>query len=238
MVFTAENFRVLDDASRPDWPIREMKQSPLILVKADGRMLWANGVGNKDAVVAQFNEAEDVLLWVWAGQWRSDVFRLTRADLDISYRRAALLVNMWKGDEFLVACAQVVDANGHAVDATGITWRTSDESILRVVPDPEDQTRATVRAIGHGSAQVIVSADVPIDVGCTSMQVRVLSRAQDFPLRFSVRARVVHAGREVDTHGWQRSRTACGRWLYSANEHPADRTAVSCKRCLQALGRT
>jgi hypothetical protein len=52
-------------------------------------------------------------------------------------------------------------------------------------------------------------------------------RGQDYP---------VHAGREVPTPLGVRARTACGRWLYSPNEHPADHTLVSCRACLRVTG--
>jgi hypothetical protein len=65
--------------------IREMKLSPLILVKADGAARYASGRTDKDALIAAFADGEDLLLFPWVGKWTTDVFRLTREDLQRHY---------------------------------------------------------------------------------------------------------------------------------------------------------
>lgn len=79
-------FRTLD-SSDLEYPlgIRYMKKSPLILVKADGVSTYASNQGDKDKIVESFNEEEDLLLFAWAGQWSTDVFQLSKADLDKHY---------------------------------------------------------------------------------------------------------------------------------------------------------
>lgn len=86
MNLNPKNFRRFDSESKPDFAIRLARNSPLILVKGDGDALFAKSQGDKDALVAQFNESTDLLLWAWAGQWSTDVFQLTAADLAAHYR--------------------------------------------------------------------------------------------------------------------------------------------------------
>jgi hypothetical protein len=62
-----------------------MADSPLILITADGSARYERTREGKDALVNRFNEAEDLLLFSWAGQWKTDVFRLSRAGLDKFY---------------------------------------------------------------------------------------------------------------------------------------------------------
>ena len=65
--------------------IREMKTSPLILIKANGTVEFASRPKEKDLLIDKFNESEDVLLFAWAGQWRTDVFVVTSDDLRRCY---------------------------------------------------------------------------------------------------------------------------------------------------------
>lgn len=65
--------------------IRRDACSPLILIKADGRITFATGRTDKDALVERFNEDEDVLLLAWAGEFRTDVFTVSRKDLNRFY---------------------------------------------------------------------------------------------------------------------------------------------------------
>jgi hypothetical protein len=82
MNFKPENFRSFDDESRRDADfIRCAEHSPLILIKGDGRALYGRTRGEKDGIAKSFNEETDLLLWAWAGQWHTDVFRLMASDL-------------------------------------------------------------------------------------------------------------------------------------------------------------
>ena len=92
MKLVAENFRRLQERAGPaaQWepsqPIRVLDGSPMILIRADGTMSWARTRTDKDAMVQTFNPDADVLLWVWRGQYGSDVFRLSDADVKAKYR--------------------------------------------------------------------------------------------------------------------------------------------------------
>ena len=77
-------FRVLDD-DVSHLCIRNNRLSPLILVKADGTMTWGKSRADKDAIVQAFDPAVDTLLWPWAGEYSTDVFKLSKADLDKHY---------------------------------------------------------------------------------------------------------------------------------------------------------
>jgi len=48
--------------------------------------MFANTNKEKDDLVAQFNGETDLLLWGWVGQWRTDIFFLSIADLNEYYR--------------------------------------------------------------------------------------------------------------------------------------------------------
>ena len=83
MNFKNTSFRMFrDDSKIPYDDIRKMTLSPLILIKPDGRSTFASGRGEKDELVEAFNEDTDLMLFVWAGKWRSDVFRLYKSDLE------------------------------------------------------------------------------------------------------------------------------------------------------------
>ena len=78
----------------PPTPIRLMDRSTLILISASGEAEYAASREDKDRIVAKFRPDEDLLLWAWAGSYRTDVFRLTEADLRERYmdpKRAAYL---------------------------------------------------------------------------------------------------------------------------------------------------
>ena len=88
MNFSPENFRSFD-AETPAWVnIRVDDKSPLILIKASGEAVYARSAKDKDALLARFDEANDLLLWPWSGQYRTDVFRLSKSDLNKFYQRA------------------------------------------------------------------------------------------------------------------------------------------------------
>lgn len=77
MKLTPQNFRTLDPDLRP-LDIEQMNTSPTILIKADGEIT--------QNFIEGYNESSgDVLLFAWAGTWRTDVFVLTEADLQKHY---------------------------------------------------------------------------------------------------------------------------------------------------------
>lgn len=82
-----QRFRALP-ADFPYSDIRAARELTLILIKAGGITGWANDRAGKDAIVASFESAADLLLMAWTGQWRTDIFRLTAKDLARYYRPA------------------------------------------------------------------------------------------------------------------------------------------------------
>lgn len=85
MEFKPLNFRSITRDKNPSSKIRIMDNSPLILVKKSGEALYARTRGEKDQLIDRF-EAGDLLLWVWAGRYHNDIFRLSATDLERYYR--------------------------------------------------------------------------------------------------------------------------------------------------------
>jgi len=56
--------------------IRDSAISPLILIRTNGEVSYATGKLDKDALMGRA-EAKDLVLFVWGGQWKSDVFEVT-----------------------------------------------------------------------------------------------------------------------------------------------------------------
>jgi len=57
----------------------------LILIKATGTVNFSHSCKGKDEIVRRYVDATDLLLLAWTGQWTTDIFRLTRTDLDLRY---------------------------------------------------------------------------------------------------------------------------------------------------------
>lgn len=83
LAFVPKNFRKI--VNELGFKIRNVPVSPLILVKANGECGFGASAADKDAIVAKFNPQEDLLLWAWCGQFRTDVFVLSKTDLDNYY---------------------------------------------------------------------------------------------------------------------------------------------------------
>lgn len=82
MQFDTKNLRRLPDNF--DGELKYMPTSPLILIKKTGEITFANL--EKSGLVASYDEdGGDVLLFCWSGNWRSDVFVITNADLEKFY---------------------------------------------------------------------------------------------------------------------------------------------------------
>lgn len=86
MNFNPINLRKLDSAYLFDLDIRKDSGSPLILCKADGTVTFATGRGDKDTLVASFKPDEDLLIWAWKGQYKTDIFQLSSADIQNHYK--------------------------------------------------------------------------------------------------------------------------------------------------------
>lgn len=88
-MFDLSQLRSLGENSHPDCGIRALTTSPLILIKKVGRntkITYAKNVTDKDRIVSEFDEKKDILLFPWAGQYSTDVFNVTKSDLDKYYR--------------------------------------------------------------------------------------------------------------------------------------------------------
>jgi hypothetical protein len=82
--FQPRNLRKLEG----DHPmqLRNDKGMTFILVKTSGAVQYATDRGDKDALVADYDEkAGDLLMLAWTGHWKTDVFELTRAELERRY---------------------------------------------------------------------------------------------------------------------------------------------------------
>lgn len=79
------NFRKLETKIHSG--IRNSKLMTLILIPADcEESTFASDRGGKDAIVQRFKPDVDLLLMAWTGEWSTDIFRLTAADLDAQYQ--------------------------------------------------------------------------------------------------------------------------------------------------------
>ena len=86
MIFKPINFRKISEDSKPQFKIRNDDRMPLILIRQSGEAMFAAIGWEKDALIAQFNNQNDLLLWGWVGQWRTDIFQLTETDLKNHYK--------------------------------------------------------------------------------------------------------------------------------------------------------
>ena len=85
MKFNPKNFRRITEDSRPQFRIRTNKSTTLILIKSSGDAEYAKGQNDKDRLVAQFDPELDLMLWAWVGQWSTDIFLLSKEDLETYY---------------------------------------------------------------------------------------------------------------------------------------------------------
>lgn len=85
MQFNPRNFRRISDDSKPSFKIRTADFTTMILVKSSGDAMYGRTRGDKDDIVKNFDETSDMLLWVWVGQYRTDIFLLTMDDIKNHY---------------------------------------------------------------------------------------------------------------------------------------------------------
>ncbi len=83
---TAKSFRKMADHSHPNYPLRESKLEPLILIKHNGEVSYGKKPEDKDYLVSQYIEGEDILLFPWIGKFSTDVFILDNEALAKYYR--------------------------------------------------------------------------------------------------------------------------------------------------------
>ncbi len=83
MMFKNLNLRRLDDKFTGG--IRTRAGCTLILVKQDGSVSFQTGAIAKDEMLKDFTDG-DFMMMSWTGQYRSDIFEITREDLDRYYK--------------------------------------------------------------------------------------------------------------------------------------------------------
>lgn len=81
------SFRSINDDAPASEFLRSSNICPMILIKANGTAVYANSPAEKDELVKEFNDQEDLLLWAWAGKYRTDIFRLDNNSLKLHYRK-------------------------------------------------------------------------------------------------------------------------------------------------------
>jgi len=92
MRFKLENITAFSEGNQPRVQIdlrassiRNMASAPLILVTQTGEIVYARTRGEKDSLLARFNEQDDLLLW----SYLPFMFRITSTDIALYYRKAA-----------------------------------------------------------------------------------------------------------------------------------------------------
>jgi hypothetical protein len=83
MKFQPANLRKLDGALPAH--LRNDQAMTFILVQSSGEVRYAHSRIDKDRLVAAYDEGADCLMLAWTGQYKTDVFELTRAELERRY---------------------------------------------------------------------------------------------------------------------------------------------------------
>lgn len=72
MEFKPQNFRNIENPSAAAFAMVSCSKSPVVLIKKDGTVI----TGLMSRVFPSYS-SEDLLLFAWAGNWRTDVFIVT-----------------------------------------------------------------------------------------------------------------------------------------------------------------
>jgi hypothetical protein len=83
--FNPKNFRRIEKDHEPQFDLRTHQGSTLILIKSSGDAMYGRTRADKDHIVAEFDGKTDLLLWAWTGTYKTDIFLLTREELDRYY---------------------------------------------------------------------------------------------------------------------------------------------------------
>lgn len=67
--------------------LRDLDGSTFMLVKPDGWLCYARCKSEKDKLVDKMNP-EDVVIFAWHGQWRTDMFVITHQEILKHYRKS------------------------------------------------------------------------------------------------------------------------------------------------------
>ena len=84
-MFTVTNARTIVRTDAVPRNIRSDAKLALVLIQPSGAISCATGASDKDSLVRAYDPAADCLLLAWAGQWKTDVFRLDADDLALIY---------------------------------------------------------------------------------------------------------------------------------------------------------
>jgi hypothetical protein len=85
MKFHPQDFRRINEANKPDFKIRTADETTLILIKNSGEAMYGRTRGDKDRLIKEFDDENDLLLFVWVGQHHTDIFLLTKKDVADHY---------------------------------------------------------------------------------------------------------------------------------------------------------
>ena len=85
-MFRPTGFRRIDRSEPIPRNIRSDAKICLVLVKPDGAASCATGATDKDALVKAYDPQADLLVLVWAGQWKTEAFTIDADDLALVYR--------------------------------------------------------------------------------------------------------------------------------------------------------
>jgi hypothetical protein len=86
MKFQPQNFRRFSEDSKPHFKIRTADDMTLILIKSSGEAMYGRTRGDKDELITKFDDRNDLLLFVWVGQFHTDIFLLTKKDIAEHYK--------------------------------------------------------------------------------------------------------------------------------------------------------
>lgn len=78
--YKAINLRQLEDDCGIS--IRSDRGMTLILLKANGEVHYGRTTSAKDTLVALFDDTSDMLMLAWTGIYKTDIFEITREQLN------------------------------------------------------------------------------------------------------------------------------------------------------------
>jgi hypothetical protein len=85
-MYNSINLRQITNDSKPYTKIRLMDDTTMILLCGNGDVEYGRTRCEKDNLVGRFNPKTDLLLWAWVGNHHTDIFTLTKADLEEYYK--------------------------------------------------------------------------------------------------------------------------------------------------------
>jgi hypothetical protein len=83
VTFNPENLRKAPEGGFP-FKIKTARWATLILVKRDGKVYFAVNGGDKNFLKHSYEDG-DLLALAWTGEYHTDIFHVTKDDLDRDY---------------------------------------------------------------------------------------------------------------------------------------------------------